>query len=51
MLSLQGVFISDAMLPVCVLVKKEDGFLTNNTQESNTTSHAGSNSAEEFSGQ
>jgi hypothetical protein len=45
------VFISDAMLPVCVLVKKEDGFFTSNTQENNTTSHAGSNSIEHFNGQ
>jgi L-2-hydroxyglutarate oxidase LhgO len=51
MLSLQGVFISDAMLPVCVLVKKEDGIFTNNTQENSTTSHAGSDSTEQFSGQ
>lgn len=47
----EGVFISDSMLPVCVLMKKEDGFCTANTQENSTVSHAGSNSTEQFSGE
>jgi hypothetical protein len=45
------VFISDALQPVCVLVKKEDGFYVNNIQENDTISVAGSHSTEQSGGQ
>ena len=51
-LQFQGMFISDALQPVCVLVKKEEGFYTSNIHKNDDAISVSSrHSSEQFSGQ